>query len=355
MFFYVFNFFLLAWISLLGSVKKVNKSVITVIVILILFAIAAMRGPIDNDYNTYKQYFTQILHHNYFTYRQFTLYEPAYYFIPRLAEWMSSHYFLQISFALFALLGVTLKVKALNELSNSFFLSCLLYISGFYILHEMTQVRVGVAAGFLLLSLKYVERKELSRFLLFILLASLFHYSSVLFLPVYFFSANTFNRNCYILLLIAVYLLAIFKINIINIIDFTGISYKISVYVNATKNKEFKAVNIWNLNFLLHTGLVLLFILKRKIFIKHNAYFYLMLKLQILSLVMFVLFASIPVFAFRTSELFAISNFCLIPSLIYLFKSKAPGYALVMLFCLLNIYMYFINQQLLLPYHPMRL
>ena len=89
-------------------------------------------------------------------------------------------------FLLFAILGVSFKLIAIKQLTELWFLSLILYLSNFFILHEMTQIRAGVASAFLLLCVKPIYDRDLKRFLLFAVLGFLFHYSAIVILPLWF-------------------------------------------------------------------------------------------------------------------------------------------------------------------------
>jgi hypothetical protein len=72
--------------------------------------------------------------------------EPAFWIIKRFNDiffFGNIHTF----FLIFATLGVSIKFLAIKRLSKLPLLSLIAYLSLYFILHEMTQIRAGVAAG----------------------------------------------------------------------------------------------------------------------------------------------------------------------------------------------------------------
>lgn len=65
-----------------------------------------------------------------------------------------------IMFIIYAFIGVFLKLRAIAILSNFIFLSLAIYVSEYYILQEMTQIRAGIAGGLFLLSIKPLYNKK---------------------------------------------------------------------------------------------------------------------------------------------------------------------------------------------------
>ena len=88
-------------------------------------------------------------------------------------------------FVIYASIGVTCKIFAIKRLTSLLFLSLVIYISNVYLLHDMTQIRAGVASGIFLLAIRPLAEHKIFRYTALILLAALFHYSSLLLLPRY--------------------------------------------------------------------------------------------------------------------------------------------------------------------------
>lgn len=96
-------------------------------------------------------------------------------------------------FFAYAILAVPVQLSALWKFSKIPLLTLTIYISYYYMIHDMVQIRCAVASGLFLWAIYfYVERKKLYT-LLFILAGTFFHYSAAAGLVI-FFLGNGFPK-----------------------------------------------------------------------------------------------------------------------------------------------------------------
>ena len=88
-----------------------------------------------------------------------------------------------ILFILYAIMGVGLKLLAIRKTTEFTFLSLAIYISFYFCVHEMTQIRTGVLSGMFLLSLTLIAEGKRKWALFLILAGSCFHVSGLALLP----------------------------------------------------------------------------------------------------------------------------------------------------------------------------
>ena len=98
-------------------------------------------------------------------------------------------------FLVYAFLGVTIKLYAFKKSLQCIFVPMMLYISFYFVLHEMTQIRAGVVSALFLLAVYHIAKKEKRKALLLIIVGSFFHYSSLALLPTLVFGNKDFNRK----------------------------------------------------------------------------------------------------------------------------------------------------------------
>lgn len=311
----------------------------------LLILIAGFRSENScRDYNEYRRYYEGIkaVGNIYFI-------EPTFVLItlitPRI-EWLM---------LIYASLGVTIKLSGIKRLTEFYFLSLLLYFSSSFIVHEMIQIRVGIATGLLLLCIEPIYNRNFRKFILIVLTAALFHYSALIILPLYFLKANKLNLILYSSIIPISYLLHAFGIHMTSILimfpNIESIQQKLliqqqamSIALNPTP------INVFNILQLLKIVFIYVLIWKISILQISNKYIPILLKIYIFSIATFVLFADIPVFAFRISEFMGITEIILIPMIIYILKPKFIAYALCVLFAFGNLYMSIIYGELLKPY-----
>lgn len=318
-------FFLIFLILALFSLVKTEKIKLALFygssIFLFLFA-AFRKAGIDRDYQGYLEYYNDILHHS------FSRVEPFFIIITQFVDKLFHNP--SFVFIIYAFLGVFLKLYAINKLTTFRLLSLLIYFSNFFLLFEMTQIRVGVAAGLLLLCIEPIREKKLGKFLILAVLATLFHYSALIIFPLYFLKSDKLNRIVYALLIPVSYLIFYSKWNLFFFFDYVPIplvKIKMSSYFyNASVNNS---INVFNLVHLSRLIIAFLFLWKWKLFTEINSYSIILIKIYILSLFAFVAFGSVPGFSSRISELLMIVEIILIPFLSVLLKPKYLSVPLV--------------------------
>lgn len=99
-----------------------------------------------------------------------------------------------IFLAIYAILSVSSHVYSIMRNSPNIWLTFLLYLTMYFVLHDMVQIRAAVAIGLLLIAVRYiVERKWITYYIL-VIIASFFHYSAAVFLFLYFIPHKHLNK-----------------------------------------------------------------------------------------------------------------------------------------------------------------
>jgi len=332
--------------------KKVPPSIFAML-FLILFLFAALRGRyVGRDYLIYADYFESLTSSrvDYFP-SKVLYYEPSNYFIPFFVKALfGTRYLVEISIAFFALLGTLLKLGSFR-ISNSFFLSTILYLSNFYLLQEMTAIRAGVASGFFLLGIPYLYSGSRVRYCICVLLAMCFHYSSVIYFLPLLFSVNKLNSKMLLILLSVISFLSIIGLNIFDLRILSFIP-KIDMYFHLLEQGKYDVINIWNNpGFLINLVMTFILTICANILRTTNKYFIIMLKIQICSVLVYMAGSQIPVFAVRMSQMLGIVSLCLYPTVIYCFKEKIIGYLIIILISLIYFYNHIIRLHLFSSYY----
>lgn len=282
--------------------------------------IAGFRGEgVDKDYDNYMVMFNLP---DFFV-------EPTFTLISSFVHTFLSSNILYLFF-IYAAFGVTIKCIAIKQLTELWFLSLVIYCSFFFMLHEMTQIRVGVSSAFLLLCIKPIYERNLKNFLIFATLGSLFHYSAILIFPLWFLK-DLPRRNLLIYSIPIAYLLYFIGIDLIFTIPIPGIQEKIEIYkaLQELGGEEAEPINVFNLYMLTKIGIFYFMLYKYDVIILNNKYSPILMKIYCISLMAIPIFANTQAFGFRISELFGIVEIILIPLLYYSFKEIYFGRALV--------------------------
>ena len=294
------------------------------IVLGLILALYAGVRPVgfDRDSETYEYVF---LHPNNSEYT-----EPTYLLLSSLLYmiWQDVH----IVFFVFGFISITLKFLAIKDLTPLLFASICIYMMNFFALHDLTQIRAGVAASFFLFSIKPLfEGRKLYAFIL-ILIGITFHVSALVYLPVIFLGNKPFNRiwkcclYCIAPLCIILYLL---NINILLSINIPFISEKLELYQIANEFGDLEKARLLSPFPLIK----MFFFLYLTYFADTIKYYvpaiFLIIKMLGVSILTYFAFASFPILSMRISELFGIVEIVAFPCIIFTIKPKYVGQSIV--------------------------
>jgi|GEM_PF-3912224 len=112
-----------------------------------------------------------------------------------------------------AFISVGLKLFYISKLKEPF-IALIFYFVGFYIMYEFNTVRQGIAICFLFFAAEQIEKRNFIKYLFWVFIAVLFHLSSIIFLPVWFFCKMKMTRRKIIVFLILAIIFAEFSISI---------------------------------------------------------------------------------------------------------------------------------------------
>jgi len=235
----------------------------------------------------------------------------------------------------YALSSLTLKVFTINRLSINPYLTLLFYFSYFFLLQEMTEIRIGLASAIFLISLISFLKGKRMVFVGLILLATCFHYSAIFYLTILLFNTAKFNRNLYVSLLVLSLIFGLIKLPLLNLLgnfDPSEISTKLNNYVELSQNGSI-VINVFNsLNILnILSCVYLIFFINKETLIKDKRLI-VFLKCNILSIFLLSFLSGAPAFSFRFSQIFSVAQIFLFTYLVkYLPAKKFNIFILVFL------------------------
>jgi hypothetical protein len=155
---------------------------------------AGFRKDVGFDYENYQFYYYKIIE----GYDKIS--EPVFRLLIILCEETKIGYLGM--FFVMAFLAITIKAKFFLKFSIFPILSFLLYYCRIFLMLDFGQIRQGLALGIILFTYPYILKKDIKRFTVLVLLASLFHYGSILFFPIYFFAHKILKKKTILLLLL---------------------------------------------------------------------------------------------------------------------------------------------------------
>ena len=331
---FVFTFLLV----LAGILKWVEDKWVLVITGFVFILIAALRARgIDKDYENYLFSFNSLgKPTDYFThYSKWVSYEPISYLLPSFVKlFFRNGIYQQIVFFIYSISSITILFTALKKVSPLPAVSVFHFFCYYFLVHEMTQIRVAVACALLIWGAWFYFNKQYKAFAAVCVLAPLFHYAGMMMPFLLLFKRDTFSaKRCFIFLGLSLALVAIKPENIIAF--FMGVNTPFLQKMNATievLSSQSDSISIFNVTNLLNIVMAVWLIINHKKLIELSPYAYLFIKMQVLSIFLFGLFSSVPYVAFRISEFWGIVNIITATYIVYAFRSRIEGYLAVTLY-----------------------
>lgn len=119
---------------------------------------------------------------------------------------------IQTVFLIVAIISFTFLYKALKIYTPYRNTSLLLYFCLFFFVLDMSGIRQAVALNIFFYSIQYIENRNFKKYMLYTLLAFSFHWTSFLFLPIYFVFNRRFSTKACVIFFVICILFAFFQI-----------------------------------------------------------------------------------------------------------------------------------------------
>ena len=329
MFYLIIFIFLVAFSFLeISAIKPVYKVILFLAGCAILLITAGLRFETGGDWTSYTLFFKKIEPISLVFAGKAPVYnesymEPAYKLINSLVKTFEGN--VQVVFLIVAIINSTLLFKALRKYCVYPVLGLLIYYTSIFFFLDMVATRQGVAVLLFFCALNFVYERKLWQFLLTMGVAFVFHRSSVLLLPLYFFIHKSFSNKTYIL--VFAFSLLIFFLQIkwmagllslaADIIGGTNGAI-IKVYLNST---AYAANRLITVGTLINILLFFIYLGKREKLSEYK-YFSIFFNLFIVNLIVFFVFYEFIEISNRYRFYFLIANITLLPYLVVVYQDK---------------------------------
>ena len=243
-------------------------------------------------------------------------------------------------FLIYAILGITIKFYALRQLSPWYFLPLAIYFGNYFILHDLIQIRAGVASAMLLLAIKPLSEGNKKKAIVYFLIANVFHYSSLVFYPILFFSNNLSRTWKYALIAIMPVgaILFMLRLDFISMLPIPYIQEKLDMYKTLTETGFFEEFNLKNVPLWIQYVIILYSLYFYDTILENCPALPLLLKITAYSMFFFFAFSSVSVVAGRFQELLGIVELALFPCVFYTLRPQLYGKIAVIFIAVVKIY-----------------
>jgi hypothetical protein len=241
-------------------------------------------------------------------------------------------------FFFFVTISVFLKFKVFITYGEYFYPLLMVYFSTFFLLHEMTQIRVSVACGLVLIGwFLYADNNKRLSFV-FLSIAVLAHYSSIIAFLIYLFDKHRPTFKFYLIIILMIFIGLVFKFDsksFIISLNISGISDKLLAYKTAEDSGlvSYDDSNVFNILFLARFILLGVFIYVNQL-VSEDSHMHLFLKLFAFSIALYVFLSADPSVSIRISEMLGLSLIFLLVGSINLFEERLIVVSLIFFYCL---------------------
>ena len=268
--------------------------------------------------------------------------EPTYIYLSRIVLAMGGTVW--VMFFIYAIITIPAKLKALNDLTPYIFTALMVYIPVYFELHDMVQIRAAAAATFLLSSLIPLSNKQYLVAGLLLVIAVLFHYSSLIFLPFLLLGNRKLSTTWRIGLASFVVLCFVMYLtgrDIFHLIPSSFVSGKIDVYQDTSEKGEWEMALLYkNVYYMIKFVLLFVCLYYYDYIVERDRKAPLIINIFAASILTPMLISSVPIIATRTSDLYGIVDGIVFT---YLLLLISPRYAAKACIAIVGMYMIIYN------------
>lgn len=330
-------FIVLCFLSFFEESLENYKLEITIPVLILLIVIATFR-VIGNDDDS-ENY--QLMFNNYDDQLTRLSTEPSFIMLSSFTHAIGQD--IHFLFFLYAVIALPLKFMAIRQLSKLFIAPLMIFVSHFFLLHDMIEIRISAAIGFFMLSIKPIcEGKKKTAFLL-LLGAVFFHYSSLVLFALLFLSnkplSSTWKWGLAAIVPLG-YLAYFLNVDILTTIPIPVIGQKLELYKSIKEMGMFEEIYVFkNPTLLIKILCFYLLLCYNDMLREYNQYLPILTKIMGMSLFCFFFFSSLPVLSGRLYELFGAIDIITIALVGYTIVPQYLGKTIVALFSCIMIFM----------------
>lgn len=256
----------------------------------------------------------------------FLVFEPFFALLASLLSVLSDELYYQSFFSITALISLLIKLNVANKYKCNYFIFFVLFISYYYFVHEVTQVRAGLAIGLFYLAVYFYIYRKYALFFIVGLIASLCHYSCIIFLFVPLLISHQPDRYFYLKYGFLFCLLPFFIFSdgwVFNIVETLGQALnlqKIDSNINLLKNTGMEKSDA--LIRLLPQVPLLIFSSFYFRYIKKDKVLFVLFQLYLLFFISVVYLSELYVIAFRIGDIFLVSSIFIFSRMYFMVKQR---------------------------------
>ena len=202
---------------LINNYIKTRRNYFIIFSLIFLILIGYTRYEFGADYVSYYKIYNYILNNEI---EQVKRFELGYIFLNKVFIFFKLHFNALIgTITLFNLILIYKTIFFILEKTKYFYLCIFTYMSLYSLFfYHLSMIRQSIAISLFFYSIKFIYNKKFKEYIFIIIIATFFHKSAILLLPVYFFiQVNTLKIMYYNLFLIFCYIISLNRKYMINL------------------------------------------------------------------------------------------------------------------------------------------
>lgn len=228
----------------------------------------------------------------------------------------------------YAVIAVFTKLYVFQKITKRYWAAFAIYLSYYFLLHDIIQIRAGAASGFLLLAYYFFSVGKGKKSLLAILVGSCFHYSAIAGFVIYGLKLIKYNRKIFTIVLCCFLILGLVGILVLPEINSSVpiINYFMH-YAGEEYQDEHGGINLLNVQQLVRYTICLLIMYKSKYALSSPPK-KILFEIYFLGNLILCAFSIIPAIAFRAADLFYPLEIVILPDIVLRLKNKINYYGI---------------------------
>lgn len=197
-----------------------------------------------------------------------------------------------------------------------------IYLSRFFLVRNMMQIRSALAFFIVLYFTNLVTEKKFGKFLLIVLLASSIHYSALMFLPAYFICKMELSQKQVLKIVLSVFLFTFLVANVVVLYIVNIPELKAIIYTYIDENTYGYSSGLTNPMIYFQVCL-LIFYTYKETSLKHiDDNYYAIRSMYLFGTCLLIVFNLFAVLAGRLSTIFSTYEILMLPSLLYVVDNR---------------------------------
>lgn len=329
--------------------QKHNK-LISALIIIILVLIAGLRFEVGYDYDSYYRIYNEIptikdIIRNINIVDSIDI-EKGYLTLNSIVKSIGGNFNLLL--IIMTIITLSILIISINRYSCYPMLSLLIYVSRFFFIRDMGQIRSSIACVIVLYSIKFIINKDLKNFIISIMIATSFHKVAIFGLLLYIINLKEYKNGNYIYTVLILSLV----LNKLGIADgfincIVGVIPEYSDYMTSAYYTN--SSNILNPVTIMQVTILLFMAHYYNVLNEKDKYYKVLINGYLISTSVLIFFSNYYTLAGRLSTLFATFEILIIPMIVkYLFgkKVRLKVYILAIIYCIVIFYLVFLKKSI---------